>query len=139
MKLNWIFISALLGLIGGGLTYILTGHWQLSMICGVLVVAVTLFHNPITRYLRAFYLVTFPLLSNVYFTIDSKTENFDVKAGLQKLDLTTTIILGGLAITCLILDYLERSNKLELTWFSSKKNKVGNINGNNNHIQQSND
>ncbi len=63
--------------------------------------------------MRAFYIVLIPLLSNLYFTINSKTENFDIHAGLKELDKVTIMFLGLICIICLILDYLERNGKID--------------------------
>lgn len=88
--------------------------------------------------MKAFYVVLFPLLFNIYFTIQSKTENFDVEAGIRELDAVTTFGLIAVALACLFLDYLERNGKLDGTIFSVKKNTVGNINGDGNTINQTN-
>lgn len=136
MKINWIFISLLSGIVGGGITYLLTGDEIISLISAIVILVIVLLHNPVTRYLRAFYTVIFPLLSNFYFTLSEKTENFDFKAGLKEIDITTTIVLGSIAVICLILDYLERNGKLNGTIFSIKKNIVKNVSGTNISINQ---
>lgn len=134
MKINWFFISLLSGIIGGGVTYLLTGDEVISLISAVIILVIVLLHNPVTRYLRAFYIVILPLLSNYYFTVSTKTDNFDLKAGLEKMDVTTTIVLGAIAVICLVLDYLERNGNLEGTIFSYTKKTVGDVIGDNNEI-----
>ncbi len=138
MKNYWILTSIISGLLGGIITFILTGYWKLGLIAAILILVIVWVHNPKTRYMKAFYVVLLPLLSNIYFTIETKTENFNVEAGLKELDLTTVIVLGLIAFICLVLDYLERNGKLKETFLSVKKNKIGDINGSGNQINQTN-
>ncbi|MEP0265194.1 hypothetical protein [Dokdonia sp.] len=136
MKINWIFISLLSGIIGGGITYFLTGDELISLISAIIILVIVLLHNPATRYMRAFYTVMFPLLSNFYFTLSTKTDNFDFKAGLKEMNITTTIILGVIAVLCLVLDYLERNGKLKGPFFTIKKNVAKKVSGTNISINQ---
>lgn len=138
MKINWIIISAISGLIGGLITCVLTSNWKISLICSIVVFVLVILSNPTRRYMRAFYIILFPLLSKIYFNVTTKTENIDLQAGLKELDIAETVVLGLMALTCLVLDWFERNGKLEGTIFSVSKNKVGNINGNNNKIDQTN-
>jgi hypothetical protein len=93
-------------------------------------------NDPARRYMKAFYVVLFPLLSTIYFKFSIKTENFDLQAGIKELGTAETLSLTFIAIVCLILDWLSRKGKLKGTIFSIKKNTVGDINGNNNQINQ---
>lgn len=136
MNLKWILISASSGGIAGGLTYLLTGNWKLALLSSILVFVIVLLNNPKRRYLKAFYIVLIPLACNTYFTIDSKTENFNIQAGLKELDIMTTLMLGLIALLCLALDYLERSGKLKEALLEINRNSNGNITGNNIHINQ---
>lgn len=138
MQFNWIITSAISGLVGGIIAWFLTGNWTIALVCAIIVFVIVVLNNPNRRYIRAFYIVLFPLLSNIYFTIQSKTENFDIQAGLKELDMVTTFVLGLIAVSCLFLDYLERNGKLKGTMFSFKKNQVGDIKGHNNQINQTN-
>lgn len=138
MKNNWIITSLLLGIIGGIITYLLTWNWKLSMVISIIIAVIVFLINPKTRYMKAFYVVVFPLLSNIYFTIASKAENFNIQAGLKELDITTVVVLGLISMACLILDFLERNGKLNGTFLTFKRNKAGNINGDNNTINQTN-
>lgn len=138
MKLNWIIKSAISGLIGGIITYALTSNWKISLVSSIVIFVLVILNNPNRRYMRAFYIALFPLLSSVYFNVTSKTENLDMRIGIKELGVAETIVLGLIAIICLILDWLERNGKLEGTIFAVRKNKVGDINGSNNQINQTN-
>ena len=123
-------------MLAGIVTYLLTGSWQLALIGGVVVLVLVLLSNPVKRYMNAFYVVLLPLLSNFYFKFNLKKEDVALEAGIDELATVHNIILGLIALTCLTLDYLERNGKLEGTFLSIRKNRVGDINGNNNHINQ---
>lgn len=138
MKINWIVTSLIAATIAGMITWFLTGNWKVALVGSAIVFVIVMINNPKTRYMKAFYAVLFPILCNVYFTIQSKTENFDIEAGLRELDKTTTIALAIIAAICLLLDYLERSGKLNGTILSVKKNTIGDINGDGNMINQTN-
>jgi len=138
MKNNWIVTSIISGILGGLLTLFLTQDWQISIICSFLIFVIVLVHNPKTRYLKAFYITLLPMLSRTYFNISVETEQLDIKAGLKDLNDSTNLVLGSIAVLCLILDYLERKGKLGFTIFSIKKNSVGNIDGNRNKLNQNN-
>ncbi|MFP4846037.1 hypothetical protein [Winogradskyella sp. PE311] len=136
MKINWIIIAVVSAVIGGIITGILTNDFIISIISAILIFLIVIFNNPNRRYIKGFYIVIFPLLSNIYFKATHKSKNFDVEAGFKELDNTTTIVLGLIAIICLVLDYLERKGKLGNHILSIKKNKVGDITGDNNQINQ---
>jgi len=138
MKINWIVTSVIAAVIAGLITWLLTDSWKVALVSSVIVFVVVMINNPKTRYMKAFYVVLFPLLCNIYFTIHSKTENFDIEAGLRELDIASIIILGIIAGICLLLDYLERNGKLNGTILSVKKNNAGDINGDGNTINQTN-
>lgn len=138
MKINWIVTSFIAATIAGMITWFLTGSWKVALVSMVIVFVIVMINNPKTRYMKAFYVVLFPLLCNIYFTIQSKTENFDIQAGLRELDIASTIGLFILGVICLILDYLEMNGKLNGTIFSVKKNTTGDINGDGNTINQTN-
>ena len=86
--------------------------------------------------MKAFFIVLFPLLSNIYFTVKSNTENFDIQAGIREIDIGTTVVLGVIALVCLFLDYLERGGKWNGNLFliSSNSNRIKS--GTNIHINQ---
>jgi len=138
---NWIITALISGIIGGVLTYIITRDTLTCSIATILVFIIIVLNNPKTRYLKAFYIVIFPLLSTIYFTIESKTDNFNIVAGLKQLDKITVLTLGIIAIVCLILDYLERNDKLKGrgAFISKKSNTIGDIKGDNNKVMQNND
>ncbi|MDO5969356.1 hypothetical protein Q4Q35_06020 [Flavivirga aquimarina] len=136
MKGNWILTSTVLGIIGGIITYAIIGDWQISLIIAVVILVLVLLNNPATRYMRAFYVISFPLLSNIYFFINSKTGNLNIQAGLKELDLITVAVLGVLSMVCLILDYLERNSKLNGNVIKTSRNSIKNVFGSNINITQ---
>lgn len=89
--------------------------------------------------MKAFYAFGSPLLFNYYFILEGKTTNFNFELGWKEIDKTSVFVLGLISLSCLILDFLERNDKLKGTFLAVKKNKVGNITGNNISINQSND
>jgi len=129
MKKNWISTSIISGIIGGFITFVLTGNWKLSLISGIIILIIVQLNNPKRRYIKAFYIVSFPLLFNIYFTINSTSENFDIQAGLKELDMFSILVLGSISVVCLILDYLERNNKLGTNIFEINTN-INNGSGN---------
>jgi MFS family permease len=131
-----MIISIIAALIGGIITYFLTNSWKIALVCAVLVLIVVTLNDPARRYMKAFYVVLFPLLSTIYFKISFKTENLDLQAGIKELGTVEVLSLTLIAIICLLLDRLERSGKLKGTFLSIKKNTVGDINGNNNQVNQ---
>ncbi|WGK69962.1 hypothetical protein P0082_03645 [Candidatus Haliotispira prima] len=144
MKMNWTRTSAISSVAGGIVTYLITGSWPVSLVCAVALFLIVIWLDPKRRSLRAFWAALAPLLSNAYFTIQVKTENFDIQGGLQQLDMTTTLVLGVIALTCLFLDRLERSGKWKGAWFffykNSAKNSAKNLakaSGSNININQS--
>jgi len=62
----------------------------------------------------------------------------DIDAGLEESSMIYNIVLGLIALLCLLLDYMERNGKFDGTILSIKKNKIGDVHGNNNEINQSN-
>ena len=136
MKLNWTITSAISGLIGGLITYGLTQNWKISLIISIVLFIVVIQSNPKRRYMKVFYIALFPLISNIYFNINSKTENLDIQAGLKELDPITVAFLGSICLVCLLLDYLERSGKWKGNLISTHKNSNKNISGNNISINQ---
>ncbi len=139
MKFTWTLTSLLVGFAAGIITFLITHHWILSLVSFVAATVLVLMNNPKRRYMKAFYVVLFPLLSNLYFELQLKTDNLSFQGGQREPDWSMTVMLGVIAIICLILDYLERNEKLGEGLFVWKRNQVGNITGNNNQINQRND
>jgi lysylphosphatidylglycerol synthetase-like protein (DUF2156 family) len=137
MKNSWVFVSIISGLLGGILSYIFTKDWKISLAAGVFTMVIVFLRNPKRRFMRAFYIILFTLIAKIWFLLDVTTTNFDFKIGLNKLNNTSVIILGCLALLCLILDFISREN-FKSSLFTIKKNKSGNIEGDSNHINQSN-
>ena len=140
MKINWFLISLISALISGLIAFFITNNWTLTLITIVIVFIIVLKSNPNFRYLYAFYIVLFPLLSDFYFQLELINENLDIQTGIEKMNWSKILILGFIAIACLILDFLQRNYKLkgtflELNFFS---NKIGDISGSNNEVNQNN-
>ena len=139
MRINWILTSIISGGISGFLTYYLFGNFKIALLISVIVLVIVLLHNPITRYIRAFYIVSFPLISSIFFTVEVESKNLKFKGGLKDQDWVSIIVLGTISLACLILDYLEKNGKLKNTIFSVKQNVVKKVIGDNNQINQTND
>ncbi|MFT5969978.1 MAG: hypothetical protein ACI8ZO_000483 [Flavobacteriales bacterium] len=137
--MKWILTSLIFGVFGGGITFLLTQNLNISIISTISVLILALLLNPKTRYMKAFYAFGSPLLFNYYFILEGKTTNFNFELGWKEIDKTSVFVLGLISLSCLILDFLERNDKLKGTFLAVKKNKVGNITGNNISINQSND
>lgn len=123
MKTSWIITSLIAAIVASLLAYVLTGNWKISVISGAFVAVLVYLNNPKKRYMKAFFIVLFPLLYNFFLMVDSKTEDWDIKFGFNEVNPLTTALLGLIAIVCLVLDFLERNGKLEKLPFSSKTNK----------------
>ena len=101
---------------------------------------IMLLRNPEWVFIRAFSLImfTFLALNKFFFKLDGQTENYKFQIRSDEVSNWVNIVLLVLAFTALILHYLKTTGKLIGTLFEIKKNKVGNINGNNNQINQNN-
>ncbi len=130
MKNNWTIKAIVSAVITWVITYWLTNSTTAATISAMLIFIGLLFINPKTRYIRAFFIVITPLLSNFVFSIE--IENF--QAGIKQLDWVTTIALTLIAIVCLLLDYFERNGKWKGI-FICNKNKA-NASGENITINQ---
>src|SRR5690606_14939122 len=132
MKFNWIATSLVAGSITFFIAYLLIRDWKISLISGVIVLILVLLKNPIKRYMNAFYVVLFPLLSNIFFMFNWKKDGIEINVELNGIATVPNFILGIIAVLCLLLDYLQRNGKLKGTIFTNRNNKVGNIKGDNN-------
>ena len=141
MKNNWIITSIIAGLIAGIITLLLTGIWQLSLIGTIAVFLIVVVNNPKKRYMKAFWVILsmFLVLNRFYFEIIGDLAGVHFKAGSPEIGDIVSVFLIILAIITLILDYLERNGKIAAPIISVKKNKVGDINGSGNKVDQKND
>lgn len=137
MKNSWVFISIISGLLSGVLSFVFTEKWKISLAAGVLTMVFVFLRNPKRRFMRAFYIILFTLIAKIWFLLDITAPNFNFKIGLNKINNTSVIVLGSLAFLCLVLDFLSRE-EFKPSFFTIKKNKSGNIDGDGNHINQRN-
>lgn len=135
-KITWILTSIIGGIISGGIVYYLTESLTWSIISFSIVSVLLLIHNPSTRYMKAFYVLLFPLLNDVYFKIKVFGSSYNLEAGMDKSDVISTITLFLLSATCLILDFITRSDKkFKFTW-TRNKNIIKGASGDNITISQ---
>lgn len=141
MNLKRILTFFISGLISGITSYILSKNILISLILSITVMFAISFKKQQSRYMNAFYIVIAPLISvfaNIYFKLYVKSEHVDFSVGLKQIDTTSTIVLACIATICLLLDFIDRKGKLKGSIFSIKSNKIGDINGNNNQLNQTN-
>lgn len=140
MKNSWILTSLISGIAAGILCYVLTRNWPLSILSAVLVGVVVLMNNPKRRYMKAFWAILSMvlILNKFFFAVAGNLLGTQFVAGTDEVGDGVSIALVILAGICLLLDYLERNGKLNSKFFSVQKNRVGDITGNNNSINQTN-
>lgn len=138
-KINWIIISIILAITGGLITFLLTKSWKLSIVSSVLIFVIALINNPRRRFIKAFWVILSMtmILNRYFFEYTGKLFDIDLKIGTNEAEPVVTVFLIILAGLALILDYLERGGKLKGTFLEIKKNKIGDITGDNNEINQS--
>jgi len=138
MKNNWIFTAIVSGIIGGFLTLILTGFWELALISAILITIIILLNNPKRRYMKAFWIVlsVFVSLNKLFFDVSGELFGIDFKFKSNTVGTSISIGLLVLALSCLLLDYLQRNEKLKGTIFEININKIKNVSGSNITIHQ---
>ena len=92
MKINWFLISLISALISGLMAFFITNNWTLTLITTIIVFIIVLKSNPNFRYLHAFYIVLFPLLSDFYFELELINKNLDIQAGFEKMNWSKILI-----------------------------------------------
>ena len=143
IKTTWLVISLLVGaFVATGLYLLLLPSWEVATFIAFPVTTVcVLLLNPLYWYRRAFYsiLTAFLVLNKFFFTGSVDTSPIKVEFGSGHLPASVNITLLILAGICLILHFLNTREKLKGTilHIKIKKNKVGDINGDNNTIIQS--
>ena len=140
MKNNWFLISLFAGIAAGFLSFLIVKSWKVNLIIGIVVLIIMLINNPTRRYIRAFWVILgmFSLMHRFSFEIIGSITGIDFHFGSTKIHWIVSFGLLVLAAFCLLLYFLEKNGKLIGTIFSIKKNKVGDINGDGNEINQTN-
>lgn len=57
--------------------------------------------------MKAFYLLLLPPVGSFYPSVQLQTHNFALQFNWQKIEVAVVIVLGVMAIVCLLLDFLE--------------------------------
>ncbi|MEM6719262.1 MAG: LPO_1073/Vpar_1526 family protein [Bacteroidota bacterium] len=128
-KIPWIYISLLSTVIAFFVLWLLIGNVKASLLLSILTGAITLFYNPVTRYMRAFWSVlsilvttnTFSLKIALYFFNQESIGNIETNIGTSSVVLTIVLLL--LCALLLVLDHFERNDKPIFSW--SKMNLKG--------------
>lgn len=129
MTKNWIFISFSAGIVGGLLSLLLTSSYVFSSIIFFIISGIVLANNPNKRYMTAFWALLSVLLILNKYTIAATGKLFgiDFNFKMDPANIYISIMIGVLCITCLILDFLEKNDKLgKIKLFSTKKIKIQN-------------
>ena len=140
MKIHWILISLLIGIISGVTVFFTFKTWEIALVVGILSFLIALYLNPKRRYFRAFFMVIALIagLNKFFFELKGTLFGIDFIVGSKETNGNVTTALIVLAGICLLLDYLERNGKLKGTFldFTINKNVVKNVKGENIHIHQ---
>lgn len=146
MKLSWPAKALIAGLFSGALSFLLLKNsslpfienWQIALVIAAIVFVIVIRLNPKSRYYRAFGMLCWMIvaLNGLIFKIAGKLFGITFTIESPEASLGLNWILGILGFLALVLDYLERNDKLKGTFLEIKKNKVGDVTGNNNQINQ---
>lgn len=138
MKNNWFITSFISGILAGIIGYIYIPIFKFAMGITVVVTVIMLLYNP-KRWMRRLSII---LLTAWLFQIDKVIEivsdvfNMKLQFTGNRWSKTESVILLILFGISFILDWLERNEKINLKLFSSNKNIVKDITGNNVTINQ---
>lgn len=142
MKNQWIIISFAVAIfLAIGSYFVLIPDWTISLfIVFPIALVLMLIRNPELVFFRAFILIMsiFLVLNKFFFKLDGQTGDYKFQIGSNELGTGENIGLLILAFLSLILHFLKTTGKLEGTFFDFRQNKIGNISGNNNQINQNN-
>jgi len=140
MKIHWTIISLLIGIISLIAVQLTFESWLISLPAGLVAFLIVLYFNPKKRYFRAFSFIIALIagLNKFFFEFKGTLFGVDFKVGSKETSNSVTIALVVLAGLCLVLDYLERKEKLKGTFLDLSINKsiVKNVKGENIHINQ---
>lgn len=128
-KINWVYISITIFIIGFLLSWLLLENWKIALLLGVISGLITLAFNPVRRYMKAFWSIlsllitlnTFSLNFVFQFISDNSFADFDARMGTHSVILSISLVL--LCIILLILDFLERNEIFKLN-IKPKKEKA---------------
>jgi hypothetical protein len=144
---NWIFTSLIISVIGFLVSWVLVGNWKTSLVLGIISGVIMLSHNPVTRYMRAFWSVLSLLIGINSFSLKFASDFYNsfssgnIQSEIGNSSITLSIILALLCIILIILDFFERnkmpkSNNIKMTQKGGNNSKnyqsKGNINITNN-------
>lgn len=127
-KIPWIYISFIAAILAFVMLRLLIGSWQVSLILGVLSGLITLTHNPVRRYMKAFWSVLSVLITTNSFSLKFVLHYFNKEAiGNVETQIGTTSIVYSISLVLLcslllILDYFERNGKPVFNWTKMKQN-----------------
>lgn len=138
MKRNWIFTAIIAAISTGLISYFFTRSWKVSIASSIIVLILVLLNNPKRRFIKVFWvtLSVILLLNKFSFKVFGEIlgVNFDFEG--KTIDGNVSIFLIILAITALGLDFFERRSTLRFPLLDTKSNRVGDVSGNNIHINQ---
>lgn len=140
-KNTWVLISITIGIfIAIGSYYCVVPNWKASVFLVFPIATIlVILRNPELVFIRAFsiILLAFLALNKFFFTLDGKTENYNFQLGSNEIGTPINLMLLVLAALVLILHFLKVNGNLKGTVLEFKSNKVGDVKGNNIHINQS--
>lgn len=116
---KWWLASLIVGLVAFLISIILIGKWKIALALGIIASVLTIFRNPKTRFMRAFWAVLSLLISVNYFSINlilnylhkSDNSDLDVQLSIKEPSVILSILLILLLIILAILDYHERKKE----------------------------
>jgi hypothetical protein len=126
-KIPWIYISLIAAIIGFVALWLLIGNWKVALLLGVLSGVITLFYNPVRRYMKAFWSVLSILVTTNMFSLKlvlhffSSESNGSIESQIGTSSIVYSIALVLLCALLLVLDYFERNGIPIFNWTKMKQ------------------
>lgn len=141
MKNSWIILSLGIGVfVALGSYFCIIPSWKASLFFVFPIATYTVIrNNPEFVFIRfaSMLLLVFLGINKFFFSYSEKSEGYEFNIGNHEIGTPVNIILLLLVGLSLILHFLKINGKIEGGLLNYKSNKVGNIKGKNNQINQS--
>ena len=114
-KINWIYITLIVFVVGFIISWLLLKNWKISLILATISALLALTFNPVRRYMKAFWSVFSLLLTLNSFSLKFvlkflKTNTLgEIDGGIGNSSIVLSISLVIMCLFLLVLDFFERN------------------------------